>query len=151
MFLLKLLHFHFNTHHKCSLKACFCFCLWINPCIIYNKVLRFCSLFALKCTLLDEISLEANMYYDCGKDYIVGWRILTTSQHIVMKPILSPLALMIGGLIYKWKQPVEFYLANESTRSGHTMNQLLHFFRYIRKLGGKSGSSTPTSGNRSCT
>ena len=23
---------------------------------------------ALKCTLLDKISLEANMYYDCGKD-----------------------------------------------------------------------------------
>ena len=30
------------------------------------------QLFAQTCTLLDEISLQANMYYDCGKDSVVG-------------------------------------------------------------------------------
>jgi len=93
-------------------------CLFLDN-SLYNlqqsvKVLQLC---AQKCTLLDEISLEANMYYDCGKDYIVGLQDFDSKQHFVMKPMISHLALMIGGLICKWKQPVDFSLANESTRS----------------------------------
>ena len=56
------------------------------------------------------------------KIILLLWRILTRSIHLVMKPILSPLALMKGGLICRWKQPVYIYLANEYTKSGHTIS-----------------------------
>ena len=62
--------------------------------------------FAQACTLLNETSLKTNMYCDLVKILLLVWSALTTGKHLVMKPIVSPLALMKGGLICKWKQPV---------------------------------------------
>ena len=88
------------------------------------------------------------MCCDCGKDYVArleDFDIRHTSSHET-NSISSDFD--DGRALCKWKQQVEFYLACESSRSGH--NQLLNFFRCIRNLGGKSGSPAPISSNRSC-
>ena len=117
----KTFHLHSKTHHKCSLNACFCLFLDKSLHNVQQSV-KVLQPFGHKCTLPNEISLKANRYYDCGKDSVGALEDFNSKQHLVVKPILSPLALIIRGLVCNWKQPVEFYIANESTRSGHTIS-----------------------------
>ena len=69
------------------------------------------------CTLLmDEVSLKSNLFYDCKSDSIIGLEDLgngKTSGAIAN----SAFVLMVRGILQKWKQPVAFYLVNESCNS----------------------------------
>ena len=87
------------------------------------------------CTLImDEISLKANLYYDCSKDCIIGFEDFGDGQ-TSGQVANSALVLMVRGLISKWKQPVAYYLANESVRSGHLRTIISKALFHLEEMG----------------
>ena len=74
---------------------------WINPCKMYNNVLRFCSLLHKHVYYKMKFHFKPICIMIVVRILLLASRILTTGKDLVMKPILSPLALIIGGLICK--------------------------------------------------
>ena len=63
--------------------------------------------------LMDEISLKSHLFYDISKDCLVGLEDYgdgITSGFAAN----SALVLMVRGVIHNWKQPIAYFLVNES-------------------------------------
>ena len=87
------------------------------------------------CTLLmDEISLKSHLFYDQRKDSIVGLQDFgdcITSGAIAT----SALVFMARGILQKWKQPIAYYLVNESCGSTHLKNILQEAISHLEHMG----------------
>ena len=69
------------------------------------------------CTLLmDEMSLKSNLFYNESRDSIIGFEDLGEGKksNLVAN---SALVFMARGIVESWKQPVSYYLVNESCNS----------------------------------
>ena len=84
---------------------------------------------------MDEISLKANLCYDCSKDCcVIGFEDFgdgRTSGQVAN----SALVFMVRGSISKWKQPVAYFLANESVRSGHLRTIISKVLFHLEEMG----------------
>lgn len=65
---------------------------------------------------IDEMSLKSNMYYDIGKDEIVGFEDIGTGkkQSSICK---NALVVMARGLYSMWKQPLAFFFLLVSSQN----------------------------------
>ena len=63
--------------------------------------------------LMDEISLKSHLFYDISKDHLVGLEDFGDgkSSGLVAN---SALVLMARGILHNWKQPIAYFLVNES-------------------------------------
>ena len=69
------------------------------------------------CTLLmDEVSLKSHLFYDASKDSLVGLQDCGNGETSGLVAN-SALVLMARGIIDNWKQPIAYYLVNESCDS----------------------------------
>ena len=62
---------------------------------------------------MDEFSLKSHLFYDCSKDKVIGVEDFDdgiTSDKLAT----SAIVLMAHGIIENWKQPLAYYLVNES-------------------------------------
>ena len=84
--------------------------------------------------LMDEISLKANVYYDSSMDCVVGLEDFGDGQ-TSGQVAHSALVLMVRGVVCKWKQPVAYYLANESARSGRLKTIIFEALGHLEEMG----------------
>lgn len=79
--------------------------------------------------LMDEMSLKSHLFYSLSDDSIVGLEDYGNGKSSCLLAT-SALVVMVRGILYNWKQPVAYFLVNEScgTTQLHTIldEALLH-------------------------
>jgi hypothetical protein len=83
---------------------------------------------------MDEISLKFHLFYDCSKDKVIGLEDLgdeTTSDKLAT----SAIVLMACGIIENWKQPLAYYLVNESCSSDIVKEKLTDAITKLENIG----------------
>ncbi len=84
--------------------------------VISTKVQTLSSTGKMCVISMDEISLKSHLFYDCSKNKVIGLEDFgdgITSDKLATSAIF----LMARGIIDNWKQPLAYYLVNESCRS----------------------------------
>jgi hypothetical protein len=83
---------------------------------------------------MDEIYLKFHLFYDCSKDKVIGLEDLgdeTTSDKLAT----SAIVLMACGIIENWKQPLAYYLVNESCSSDIVKEKLTDAITKLENIG----------------
>ena len=66
--------------------------------------------------LMNEISLKSHLFYDISNDSVVGLEDYGDGRRSGLVAN-SALVLIVRGILHKWKQPISYYLVNESCSS----------------------------------
>ena len=93
------------------------------------------SLSAKVCSLLmDEISLKNHLFYDISKDTLIGTEDYgdNNSSGLLAN---SALVLMVRGILHNWKQPVAYFLVNESCSSGRLKDIINEALLHLEAMG----------------
>ena len=87
------------------------------------------------CTLLmDEASLKSHLFYNASKDTLVGLEDYGDGKTSGLVAN-SALVLMVRGILQKWKQPVAYYLDNQSCDSNHLKEILSEALLQLEAMG----------------
>lgn len=80
---------------------------------VINSKVQLMTDMAKHCVLCaDEMSMKSNLFYSISEDYVMGFH--STNSNRVCRPANSTLVLMARGVSVSWKQPVAYFLVNES-------------------------------------
>ncbi len=83
---------------------------------------------------MDEFSLKSHLFYDCSKDKVIGLEDFgdgITSDKLAT----SAIVLMARGIIENWKQPLAYYLVNESCSIDMVKEKLTDAINKLRDIG----------------
>lgn len=84
--------------------------------------------------LLDEMSLKSALAYDASRDVIVGFEDyghLGTGKELAN----SALVFMVKGICSKWKQPIGYFLAHNTTSADKLKSLVLSAVEKLGKIG----------------
>ena len=82
---------------------------------------------------MDEIYLKSHLFYDCSKDKVIGLEDFgdgTTSDKLAT----SAIVLMARVIIENWKQPLAYYLVNESCSSDMVKEKLTDAIKKLEDI-----------------
>lgn len=79
---------------------------------------------------VDEMNIKANIFYDRGKDTVIGLEDCGNSEK-VFKPAKTATVLMLRGIRSNWKQPLSYFFYN-TTCPGAALKKII--FDAIQKL-----------------
>ena len=82
---------------------------------------------------VDEMSIKSNLFYDSSKHQVIG-----VEDDGVTKGKLvanSALVFMLRGITETWKQPVAYYLVNESSNSAMVKEKLFQILEKMESIG----------------
>jgi hypothetical protein len=82
---------------------------------------------------LDEMSIKSNLQYDPSKDQVIG----VEDDGVTKGKLLanSALVFMLRGITETWKQPVAYYLVNESSNSAMVKEKLFQILKKMESIG----------------
>ena len=89
---------------------------------------KICSL------MMDEMSLKSHLFYDISNDYIVGLEDYGIGESSGL-PATSALVLLVTGVLFNWKQPIAYFLVNESSGSSQLKKILAEALNNLESLG----------------
>ena len=89
---------------------------------------KICSL------MMDEMSLKSHLFYDISNDHIVGLEDYGSGESSGL-PATSALVLMVRGVLFNWKQPIAYFLVNESSGSSQLKKILAEALNNLESLG----------------
>ena len=89
---------------------------------------KICSL------MMDEMSLKSHLFYDISNDHIVGLEDYGSGENSGL-PATSALVLMVRGVLFNWKQPIAYFLVNESSGSSQLKKILAEALNNLESLG----------------
>jgi hypothetical protein len=102
--------------------------------VISTKVETLSSTGKMCVISMDEISLKSHLFYDSSKDKVIGLEDfgdgITTD-----KLATSAIVLMARGIIDNWKQPLAYYLVNESCSSEMVKEKLTDAIDKLEGIG----------------
>ena len=83
---------------------------------------------------VDEISIKSHLAYDSSKDEVIG---LEDYGDGIKSDCLatSAIVIMARGIVENWKQPVSYYLVNESCSSEKVKEKLVDAINKLEKIG----------------
>lgn len=61
---------------------------------------------------LDEMSIKSHLFYDIGKDEIIGF--VDYGNDKILKPSLHALVVIVKGIYNNWKQPLAYFFVHET-------------------------------------
>lgn len=102
--------------------------------VITSKVSTMSSTGKLCVISVDEISIKSHFTYDTSKDEIIGLEDFGNGEKTNCLAT-SAIVIMVRGIIENWKQPVAYYLVNESCGSDKIREKLVDAITKLENIG----------------